>query len=175
MNKIIFRTNGGLGKQIMSTAVAKAIKEKYKKSILHVQTSYPEAYNNLEYVDRFFGGNVPYFYTDHIDFDVLETEIYVDLKYRQGKEHAIETWCRKLNLPKPKEIRGYIELDSQELSIADTILMKNKIDANKLIAFQPFGSVSYYNPQVAQDPSRLNTNKNLPVRVAQELVNKLVE
>ncbi|MBF0411049.1 MAG: hypothetical protein HQM10_27160, partial [Candidatus Riflebacteria bacterium] len=57
MRKILFRTNGGLGKQIMATAIAAQIKKQYPDSVLHVVTSYPEAFAHLDCVDKYFPGN----------------------------------------------------------------------------------------------------------------------
>lgn len=174
MKKVILRCNGGLGKQIMATMVAKQIKEQYPECILHVQTSYPEVFANLPFVDRYFiYQQIPYFYNDHIDYDILETEIYSDLKYRQGKEHAIETWCRKLGLNKPKDISGILELDEGEKSAGNQFVMQNKLDTSKLVAFQPFGGTSYYQPNDAQNVLRVKQQRDLKVEIAQKIVTKL--
>ena len=43
---IIFNINGGLGKVILSTAVVKALKKKYKNSNIIVSSGSPDAFNN---------------------------------------------------------------------------------------------------------------------------------
>ena len=176
MKKVILRCNGGLGKQIMATRVAKQIKLKYPDCLLHVQTSYPEVFANLPFVDRYFPYQpIPYFYNDHIDFEILETEIYADLKYRQGKEQAIETWCRKLGLGKPEEISGILELDENEKAAGHQFIMQNKIDVSKLVAIQPFGGTSYYQPNDARNVLRVKQQRDLKVETAQKIVTKLKE
>jgi len=160
----------------MATRVAKQIKDKYPDCILHVQTSYPEVFANLEFVDRYFAYQpIPYFYNDHIDFEILETEIYSDLQYRLGKEHAIDTWCRKLNIGKPEELSGIIKLDEGEISAGNQFIMQNKIDTTKLVVFQPFGGTSYYKPEEAKNTMRVKQARDLKESTAQSIVAQLKE
>jgi len=177
VKKILFRTAGGLGKQILSTRIAKLIRENNPNAIIHVQTSYPEMYANLDFIDRYFALKpIPYFYNDHIDFDVMETEIYTDLKYRQGKSHALETWANRFGYKiKKDEIGGIIQLDENEKIAGNQFIMQNKIDVSKLIAFQPFGGTSYYNPNDAQNVLRVKQARDLPLEKAQEIANLLIE
>jgi len=50
----IFHIEGGLGKHIAATAVAKAIKNNHPDRDLIVVCSYPEVFVNLEYVHRVY-------------------------------------------------------------------------------------------------------------------------
>lgn len=169
------RFGGGLGKQIMSTAVLRALRDKYPDAKIHAMTSYPEAYTNLEFIDRVYPYNVvPHFYEDHKDFEVVEAEPYNDLEFRQGKLHLIEAWCKMLNLQAPANIAGIIELSSEEKQAAKQMIMGQKID-RPLIAFQPFGGTSYFNQAEANNPTRPKQYRDLPVNVAQEIINHLVE
>jgi hypothetical protein len=175
MEKISVRTNGGMGKQLMSIPVVKQIRHKYPEATIHVQTSYPEVYANLPFVDKYFPlGNVPYFYDEHKDFEVIEFEPYLDLEYRMGNCHLVEAWCRRLNLDIPKDFGGEIVLDSQEIEIAERIFMQFKLD-RPLIAFQYCGGTSYYSPQDAMNPTRAKHYRDLKFETAQEICDGLVK
>ena len=64
----VFVAQGGLGKQIASTAVAEAIKNNYPTRQLIVVTSYPEVYINNPIIYKVFRiGGAPYFYKDDIE------------------------------------------------------------------------------------------------------------
>ena len=83
MEQILFRVNGGLGKNICATSVLKQIKKKYPDSIIHVQATYPDVFMNLLEVDEYYPGQpMPNFYKYHKNFDILEAEPYIDLSYR---------------------------------------------------------------------------------------------
>ncbi|MBF0406696.1 MAG: hypothetical protein HQM10_05040 [Candidatus Riflebacteria bacterium] len=174
MRKILFRTNGGLGKQIMATAIAAQIKKQYPDSVLHVVTSYPEAFAHLDCVDKYFPGNPqPYFYDEHKDFEILDAEPYTDLEYRQGKMHLVDVWCKKLGLNFPQEKRGYINLTSGEKGMAAKML--GNIPQDKpIIAFQFRGGTSYYDPNAANDPLRAKQTRDLDIETAQKVVNALI-
>jgi hypothetical protein len=173
MKKILFDTRGGgLGRQIMATAVAKQIRAKYPDAILHVLTSYPEAFAGLAEIDRYFGGHVPYFYEEHKDFEVLAAEPYLDLDYRQGKAHLIDVWCRLLGVDAPKRKAGIIALDMHEKATGAKILSQLPKD-RKVVAFQWQGGTSYMHANEAQDPTRVKHYRDLGQAEAQAVVNQL--
>jgi ADP-heptose:LPS heptosyltransferase len=169
------RFSGGLGKQIMATCVLKAIRDKFPDAIIHAMTSYPEAFHNLEFVDRTYPMNaVPHFFEDHRDFEVMECEPYTDLDFRNGELHLIEAWCKKFDLQAPANIAGIIKLTEEERRAAQQIIMQQKMD-RPMVAFQPFGGTSYYNQNEANNPIRPKQYRDLDKNLAQEIVNKLVE
>jgi len=175
MRKILFRCNGGFGKQIMATAIAKMLREENPDAIIHVQTSYPEAFTNLEFIDRFFPlQNVPYFYEEHKDFEIVDYEPYLSLGFRKGEEHLIESWCKHFNLSAPSHLQGIVKLDEDEEAIGKQWKLQSKI-GEKLIAFQPFGGTSYYNPEQANDKIRPRHNRDLKLDVAQGIADSLSE
>lgn len=175
MEQLLFRASGGMGKQINATRVVKQLKFKYPDSVIHVQTSYPEVFANLPFVDKFFQlAPVPYFYDEHKNFKVIEAEPYLNLDYRQGKKHIVDVWCEMLGLDIPKEKTGIIVLDEQEKKIADNIFMNLKLSI-PLVAVQFTGGTSYYSPQDANDPSRMKHYRDVPFDIAQEIVNGIVQ
>lgn len=173
MEKILFRSGGGLGKQIVATAVAKAIRDTYPDAELHVQTSYPEAFAGLDFVDKYFPYQpVPYFYEGHEDFNVLECEPYLDLGYRQGKKHLIDAWCDGLDLPRPENKSGIVVLDPEEDDIGERFLAEAK---KPVVAVQFFGGTSYFSPQEANNPLRPQHYRAIKKDVAQKVVHELID
>lgn len=181
MRKVLFIVSGGLGKNIMATAVAKQIKDHFQDCILHVQCSYPDVFVNLPFVDKaypWFDPRLPNvdFYEAHLDFDVLETEPYKDLSYRQAKSHLVDSWCSRIGIAKPLDILPKIELADNEIEWANAQIKQLNLPTGiPLIAFQPFGGTSLYQPDTANDLLRQRQVRNLPVKVAQEIVNKITE
>lgn len=104
MNKkySIFHIEGGLGKHLMATAVAKCIKNNYPDRKLIIVCAYPEVFINLDFIDRVYAiGHTPYFYEDYIengDSLIFRQEPYFATDYIYQKEHLIQSWCKLLNL-----------------------------------------------------------------------------
>lgn len=172
--KILFRTDRGFGRQIMGTAVAKAIRAAHPDAVLHVQTTFPRAFKGLGCVDRLYPmGALPYFLEEHSDFEIIAPEPYLHLGYRQGKTHLIEAWCEMAGVETPKELRGEIVLDSHEISFAKQRMAVP--EGRKVIAFQPFGGTAYTSAQEAQDPTRVKHYRDLIPEAAQVICAKLVE
>ena len=91
----IFNPEGGLGKIIASTAIAKAINEKYPERKLVVVTPWPEVYLNNPIVHRVYRpGAMPYFYQDYIkgkDTIVFKGEPYFNTGHLYNKQHLISS------------------------------------------------------------------------------------
>jgi hypothetical protein len=102
---VLFNTGGGgAGKIVMSTAVAKSIKEDYPYAKLYVITSYPLVYQSIKYVDRVYqaGANTQVYQIlqdeSHGHLLHLQSEPYFYQDYVNGKMHLIEGWHRQLEL-----------------------------------------------------------------------------
>ena len=98
----IFHLEGGLGKHVAATAVAKCIKNNYPKRKLIIVCAYPEAFINLDFVDRVYRiGNTPYFYNDYIkdkDTLIFKHEPYFTTEHIVNREPLIKNWCNLYNL-----------------------------------------------------------------------------
>jgi len=94
---IIFEINGGIGKNIMATAVCKAIKTQYPDSKLIVVCGYPDVFINNPNVDRCFAmQNLSYFYEEHIegkDIKLCIQDPYKQTDYLKGEKSLIQIWC----------------------------------------------------------------------------------
>lgn len=94
----IFHIEGGLGKHVAATAVAKSIKSTHEDRELIVVCAYPEIFLNLEFVDRVYRiGMHPYFYDDFIDGKdslLFKHEPYFTTEHIHKELPLIENWCR---------------------------------------------------------------------------------
>jgi ADP-heptose:LPS heptosyltransferase len=104
---VVFHVEGGLGKNVASTAVIKNIAEKHKDRKLIVMASFPEIFLNNPYVHRVFRmGMTPYFWEDYIsgkDTIVLKREPYFETNHIMQKTPLHETWHKMYDLPYNKE------------------------------------------------------------------------
>jgi hypothetical protein len=98
----IFHIEGGLGKHIAATAVAKTIKNNHKDRKLIIVCSYPEIFVNLSCVWRVYrNGTTSYFYDDFIkdkDSLVFKHEPYFTTDHIHGKLPLIQNWCNLYGL-----------------------------------------------------------------------------
>ena len=98
----LFHIEGGLGKHIAATAVAKCIKNNHPDRELLVVCAYPEIFLNLNYINKVFRiGNTPYFYQDYIkdkDTLIFKHEPYFTSEHIGKKMSLIENWCNLYNL-----------------------------------------------------------------------------
>lgn len=98
----IFHIEGGLGKHIAATAVARCIKNNHPTRKLIVVCSYPEIFLNLSFIDRVYRvGMTPYFYDDYIndkDSLIFKHEPYYTTDHIHKKLGLIPNWCNLYNL-----------------------------------------------------------------------------
>jgi len=93
---IVFQIDGGIGKNIMATAVCKAIKKTYPKDKLIVVAGYPEVFTNNPHVDRIvhFGGT-QYFFKDYVEGQKIRALVhnpYHDSQFINHDAHCIKAW-----------------------------------------------------------------------------------
>jgi len=101
-NYALFHIEGGLGKHVAATAVAKCIKNNHPDRELLVVCAYPEIFLNLNFVHKVFRlGNTPYFYQDYIkdkDTLIFKHEPYFTEDHIGKKLSLIENWCKLYKL-----------------------------------------------------------------------------
>lgn len=107
MGYVIFHIEGGIGKNIMATAVAKAIKKYHPERELIIVTAWEDVWANHPDVSRVYKfGALNYFFEDFIkdkDSIVLMHDPYHSTDYVYGKEHLIKIWCDLFNVPYDNE------------------------------------------------------------------------
>jgi len=98
----IFHIEGGLGKHIAATAVAKSIKKTHEDRDLVIVCTYPEIFLNLDFVDRVYRiGMTPYFYKDFIeghDSLIFKHEPYFTTDHIHKTSGLIENWSKLYEL-----------------------------------------------------------------------------
>ena len=98
----LFHLEGGLGKHIAATAVAKCIKNNHQDRELIVVCAYPEVFLNIAQVDRVYRiGATPYFYKDFIegqDTLIFKNEPYFTTDHIHKRAALIYNWCKMHDL-----------------------------------------------------------------------------
>ena len=96
-NFIIFTVNGGAGKNVMATAVVKAIKREYPEWNIVVVTGHRDIWLYNPYIYRSYQyGNMPHFYQDFVkdkNVKILNLEPYQTQEYILKQKHLIPLWC----------------------------------------------------------------------------------
>jgi kynurenine formamidase len=97
-NFIIFSISGGAGKNILATAVVKAIKAQHPEMNIVVLTAWKDVWMYNPNVYRSYNfQNSPYFYDNYIkgkkNVKVFSLDPYQTEQYILKKEHLIYTWC----------------------------------------------------------------------------------
>lgn len=98
----IFHVQGGLGKHIAATAVAKCIKNNHPHRKLIVVGVWTDVFMNLPFIDRVYTlGNTSYFYQTYIenkDSLIFHNEPYFTTDHIHKKLPLIQTWCKMYGL-----------------------------------------------------------------------------
>jgi hypothetical protein len=93
----IFHLQGGIGKHVAATAIAKAIKNNHPDRKLIVVCAYPDLFINLPYVDRVYQiGATSYFYQEYVqdkDSILFHHEPYYTTNHIHKRKKLIENWC----------------------------------------------------------------------------------
>jgi len=125
----VFHIEGGLGKNVAATAVAKCIKNNYPNLKLIVVCSYPQIFLGLDFVDRVFAvGNTPYFYQDYIEGGkslIFKHEPYFTSEHINGEMPLIENWCKLYGLTYSGELPE-LQFNLRQLQIGEKMWKREK-------------------------------------------------
>ena len=98
----LFHLQGGFGKHIAATAVAKCIKNNFPSRELIVTGVWVEIFQNLPFVDRVYQmGNTSYYYQTYVegmDSLVFANEPYFTTDHVNKTLPLVQTWCKMYNL-----------------------------------------------------------------------------
>lgn len=98
----LFVIEGGLGKHIAATAVAKCIKNNHPDRKLIIACAWPQVFLNLDFVDKVYRlGATPYFYQTYVedkDSLLFKHEPYFTTEHIHKKLSLVENWCKLYNL-----------------------------------------------------------------------------
>jgi ADP-heptose:LPS heptosyltransferase len=175
MKKFLIRIGGGVGKNIMATRMVESLSNTFPDAIIYVQASYPKVFANLPFVQKVFAHEIiPYFYEQIRDFQIINVEPYENLEYEKGVLHLTAAWCQMAGVKIPEKNNGIITLSGAEKSIGRQMLLSLRTD-RPVVAMQIIGGTSHYHPQTANDPSRIKHYRDIPVEIAQDVVDKLIQ
>jgi hypothetical protein len=126
---IVFQINGGIGKNVMATAVCEGLKKKYPNSNLIVISGYPEVFVNNPFVNKCFNFHqTTYFYKEYIDnkdFEVFCHDPYLTTSHIKQDTHLIQTWFDLFELEYQGE-QPKIYLTDREINFYRTKLVSDK-------------------------------------------------
>lgn len=176
MKSILFFVNGGLGRNIMGTAVARNIKAAYPDHRLFVSASHPAAFLGNPYVHKTIRFGVDNLYESVIQGNedglvVLDQEPYRDPAYLRKEEHMTQVWCRMCGVP-CDGLTPDINLFRTDLKRGEAFLKRFQ---KPVLIFQPFGGQEpEQNTEGSYYESRLGMHRrDLDLDVAKDVVSKL--
>lgn len=161
---VVFHTEGGHGKQVIATAVCRAIKKKYPDRKLIVVTAWDGPFFYNPDVWRFYNfGQMQYFFDDYIHEDtiILRQEVYFSEDHILQRKHLVESWCDMYGF-KADGVKPKMYLNPREVEIAKD---KIKPDGRPIMLLQTHGG----NP--TQQYSKKSWFRDMPIEIAQKLVN----
>jgi hypothetical protein len=161
----IFHVDGGIGKHIASTAVARCIKNNFPDRELIVVCAWASPFINLDFVDRVYKhGMTPYFYQDFIvgkDSMLFKHEPYFTTEHIYGNKSLVENWCDLYRLNYNGE-KPELVFNLREKQLANTLWESDK----PIMVLQSSGGL--YNEEKG---NRYKWTRDMPVGV----MNKVVE
>lgn len=164
----IFHVEGGLGKNIASTAVAKCIKKNHPNRKLIVVSSYPHVFLNLPYVDRVYKiGITPYFYQDYIedkDSLVFRNDPYFTTDHIHKTLPLIENWCKLYGLKYSGE-SPEILFNAREIQTGRINWARRK----PIMVIQTNGG------PISDQPYKYSWTRDIPHLVSKEIVDSFKE
>jgi ADP-heptose:LPS heptosyltransferase len=166
MNKYsILVIQGGIGKHIQATAVARAIKNNHPDRKLIVVAAWPVVFLNLDFVWRTYNmNNLQYFYDDFIkneDCLVFSNEVYNYGPYIQGA-HIIKSWVEMFNL----------EYNGEQPEFKFNI--PQKYNSNGWIREKPI-AVIHTNGGAKDAPSNYSWARDIPVELGYKIAQDLID
>jgi len=163
---LILNINGGAGKNVLATAVVKAIKKATPDIKVVVLTAYKDIWSHNPYVYRIYQHGVMgnYFHSDYIkgkDTKILAIDPYTTEDYLLQKKHLIEIWCDlagvKYNNEKPELFFNQREVD---------YVKRRFLDNRKIFLIQTNGG---FNQEI-----KISWMRDMPLDLAQEVVNNFM-
>jgi len=164
MKYSIFHIQGGLGKHVAATAVAKAIKNNHPDRQLIIVCAYPDVFLNLDYVDRVYKiGGTQYFYQEYVhekDSIIFHNEPYYTTNHIHRKKRLIENWCDMYGLKYDGELPK-VKFNTLQFNLSKNFWSKKK----PLMVIHTNGGL------MSLDAKPYAWTRDMPFDIAQELVN----
>jgi ADP-heptose:LPS heptosyltransferase len=161
-NTIIFSIDGGLGKNIMATAVLKAIKKQYSKANIIVITGYPDVFISNPNVNKVIQGGqqigVYSKYVENKDAKVFVADPYHTSDYITEKKHLMEIWCEMYGVKYDGEMPEIFISKAEKQYFAPFYKMDKPI-----MAIQPNGGAM-------NQPLMYSWTRDIPQTIMQDVI-----
>lgn len=159
---IIFSIDGGLGKNIMATAVLKAIRKQYKKANIIVSTAYPDVFINNPNVNRIITHNnnlgVHRDFIDNKEAKVFITDPYTHTDYITESKHLLQIWCKMFDVEYNGEMPEMI-LSKSEKQYYEPFYKLDK----PIMAIQPHGGA-------INQPLKYSWTRDIPSPIMEQVI-----
>jgi hypothetical protein len=159
-NFIIFSISGGAGKNILATAVVKAIKAQHPEMNIVVLTAWKDVWMYNPYIYRSYNfQNSPYFYENYIkgkNVKIFSLEPYQTEQYILKKEHLIFTWCKLYGIEYNGE-QPELFFNKREVEFVQNTYVRNE----PIFLFQTNGGADVNN--------KYSWMRDIPIGVAQQV------
>jgi len=162
----IFHCQGGAGKHIAATAVAKCIKNNHPSRKLIVVGVWTDVFMNLPFIDRVYSlGNTSYFYQTYIenkDSLIFHNEPYFTTDHIHRKLPLIQTWCKMYGL----EYRGEmpeLKFNALQKKISRDVWRK---DGKPVMVIHTNGGM------MGPDAKPFMWARDMPIDLAQQIVDR---
>lgn len=159
----IFHVQGGIGKHIAATAVARAIKNNHLDRRLIIVCAYPEIFINLSFVDRVYQiGATTYFYQEYVqdkDSLLFHHEPYFTTNHIHKRKRLIENWCDMYGLRYNGE-RPEVKFNKLQFDVSRKFWSRKK----------PIMLIHTNGGLMTTDAKPYSWTRDMPEDLAQELV-----
>jgi hypothetical protein len=166
----LFHIQGGFGKHIAATAVAKCIKNNHPSRQLIVCSVYPEIFTNLPFVDRVYQlGNTSYFYqtyVENMDSLIFHNEPYFTTDHINKKLPLVQTWSKMYDLQYRGEMPE-IKFNPLQKKLAREH-WNSKTNGKPIMVFQTNGGLY-------SEPRPYLWARDMPVKLAQRIADHYSE
>ena len=166
-NILIFTVNGGAGKNVLATAVVKAIKKANPETNIIVVTAYKDVWMYNPNVYRTYAfGNTPNFYKDYIkdkkNVKICSLEPYSTTDYILKNKSLIEIWCDLAGVEYNKE-KPELFFNQREIEYAVNNL---GLSEKPILLIQTNGG--------AQQETKISWMRDMPLTTAQEVISNFM-
>lgn len=159
----IFNINGGIGKHIAATAVAKAIKNNFPDRKLIVVCAWADIFQNLPYVDSVYVlGQTRLFYQKYVqdkDSLIFHNEPYYTTDHINKKSQLIKTWCTMYNIVYNGEYPD-LKFNKVQFDKSKKFYSRNK----------PYMVIQTNGGPMTMDAKPYAWTRDMPVDIARDLV-----
>ena len=166
---IVFIVTGGIGRNIMATAVIRNLKKTYPDKRVIVIAGFPDIFLKNPHIHRLFGASNPvYFYEDYIKDSqsvVLNVEPYQHSDYIYKRKHFTECWAEMCGITLDS-IYPEVFITNAELELAEAFMQR--FDKDLVMCQFEGGKV----PEGKEDEKRLIARNAMYRRAIPEKIQK---